>query len=110
MITRGMLARVFGLLMMLPACFGGSCRSASDGAARKASLGDQTRKKSAVTPEIIEKAEEILKQNPEAAIGSDFRFNLRGKRYTARIEQHENGTGDPSRPPGKHKGVTVYED
>lgn len=106
-----MTTRILGLLILLPGCVGGSCQGPSAGAPVKASLNDsQTRKKAPITPEVVEKAEEILKQNPEAAIGSDFRFDLHGKRYIARIEQHENASADPSRPAGKHKGVTVYED
>jgi hypothetical protein len=26
----------------------------------------------------------------------------------ARIEEHDNASGSASRPPGRHKGVTVY--
>ena len=111
MITRAVTTRILGLLILLPACLGGRCQSSSDGSARKASLADTvTQKKASMTPEIIAKAEQILKENPEAAIGTEFRFKLRGKSYIGRIEQHENESGDPSRPPGKHKGVTVYED
>lgn|GEM_PF-3504360 len=106
-----MIVRVLGVLILLPGWLGNSCQNASDGAARQPALGStQLRKKAPITPEIIEKAEQILQENPEAAVGSEFRFNVRGKRYTARIETHENPSGDPSRPPGKHKGVTVYEE
>jgi hypothetical protein len=34
---------------------------------------------------------------------------LNGRDDAARFEEHENAEGAPDRPPGKHKGVTVYE-
>jgi hypothetical protein len=66
-------------------------------------------KKAEVTPELAEKARALLEEQPDAALGTTVRFRLNGKDYVARFEEHENTEGDPKRPPGKHKGVTVYE-
>lgn len=71
--------------------------------------GAATRKKAALTPALAERAATLLREHPDATIGSELRFTLRGKTYTARFEEHENTSGNPARPPGKHKGVTVYE-
>lgn len=105
------ISRARPAVLLLLGCLACNCQSASEAAERRPSLEGTavTRKKAAPTPEIIEKAEEILRKNPEAALGSEYRFELGGKRYTARMEQHENVSGNPKRPPGKHKGVTVYE-
>lgn len=66
-------------------------------------------KKAEVTPELAEKAREILEAETDAPLGKTIPFTLNGKDYIARIEEHDNEEGDPERPPGKHKGVTVYE-
>lgn len=62
-----------------------------------------------MTPAIIAASEKLLNEHGDAPIGSEHTLTADGKRYIARIEEHENPSGDPSRPPGKHKGVTVYE-
>lgn len=66
-------------------------------------------KKAEPTPEIIDKAEQILRANADAEYGKEIPFQLNGKRYVARVEEHDNSTNEPGRPRGKHKGVTVYE-
>lgn len=66
-------------------------------------------KKAEPTPEIIQKAEEILRSNEDAPYGREIPFRLNGKRYVARVEEHDNSTNEPGRPQGKHKGITVYE-
>lgn len=66
-------------------------------------------RKAEVTPALAEKAEELLKENSDADIGKEFPFELDGKRYVGRMEVHDNPTGNPDRPAGKHKGITVYE-
>jgi len=65
-------------------------------------------KKAEVSPAITQKATEILNANPDAPIGSEHPFTHDGKRYVGRIEEHDNPTGEPGRPAGKHRGVTVY--
>jgi hypothetical protein len=65
--------------------------------------------KAEVTPALAKKAEELLREHADAAIGSEYRFTLGGRGYVGRIEEHDNPTGEADRPPGKHKGVTVYE-
>ncbi|HKO46312.1 MAG TPA: hypothetical protein VJV79_01230 [Polyangiaceae bacterium] len=64
--------------------------------------------KAEVTPALAQKAEGILRANEGAAIGAEIPFTLEGRRYVARIEEHDNSGGDPGHPSGKHKGVTVY--
>jgi hypothetical protein len=86
----------------------GCSREAEANAGGKAAPG-QLERKAEVTPALAQKAEELLKENADAAIGSRIPFSLDGRRYIARIEEHENFAGEPERPPGKHKGVTVYE-
>jgi hypothetical protein len=67
-----------------------------------------TRRPAEITPEIVTKATEILWANDSAKVGTEFPFDLNGKHYIARMEMHENLDGDPGRPPGEHKGMTVY--
>lgn len=69
---------------------------------------EPTARKADPTPEVIARAESILREHPDAAIGTEFPFQLNGKRYVARVEEHDNPEGKPGRPSGKHKGVTVY--
>jgi hypothetical protein len=67
------------------------------------------RRKAPVTPEIIAASQAILNEHADAPLGSEFPIQIEGKKYVARIEAHDNPTGSPGRPPGKHRGVTVYE-
>jgi hypothetical protein len=61
-----------------------------------------------LTDELMRASERILEQNADAPIGAEVPFSHGGRRYVARIEEHENTTNNPNRPPGKHKGVTVF--
>ncbi len=63
-----------------------------------------------LTPGLIAKSEDLLRKHGHAPLGTEYRFQLDGRRYVARIEEHDNSGGDPGRPQGKHKGVTVYDD
>ncbi len=78
------------------------------GCNRAVAAADPPERKAEVTPAIEKKANEILRANADAAIGSEHPFTHEGKRYVGRIEEHENSSGNPNRPPGKHRGVTVY--
>jgi hypothetical protein len=69
----------------------------------------ETRRKAPVTLEIIAASKRLLEERAGAPIGSEFPLDVAGKRYLARIEEHDNEEGSPERPAGKHKGVTVYE-
>jgi hypothetical protein len=60
------------------------------------------------TPPIVAKADEILRAHPSAELGSEFPFEIDGRKYVARVEEHDNQNGDPNRPIGPHKGITVY--
>jgi hypothetical protein len=66
------------------------------------------RKIAAVTPAIIAEADKILRTHPDAPMGAEFPFEVGGKKYVGRLEQHDNPDGDPTRPQGQHKGITVY--
>jgi hypothetical protein len=63
-----------------------------------------------ITPEVVAKAEEILWADASSDFGKEVPFVVRGHRYIARFEWHDNPDGDPDRPQGRHKGVTVYDD
>ena len=67
-----------------------------------------TRRPAEITPQIVAKATELLWANDSAKIGTEFSFDMNGKRYVARIEMHDNPDGDPERPQGEHKGMTIY--
>jgi hypothetical protein len=97
---------VAGLALACSKDVGASARNDSPTSpAPAAGLG----KKAEVTPELAEKARTILEAQPGAPLGTTVPFRLNGKDYVARFEEHENVEGDPNRPPGRHKGVTVYE-
>jgi hypothetical protein len=103
---RKALLLIAGLALACSRDVGASARqSASASPAPTPGLG----KKAEVTPALAEKARSILEAQPEAALGTTVPFTLNGKPFIARFEEHENVEGDPGRPPGKHKGVTVYE-
>jgi hypothetical protein len=100
---RALVLVIFSLLL------GCSRAEANRGAAGKALAPFEGGRKAEVTPALAQKAEELLREHADAAIGSEYRFTLDGQRYVGRIEEHDNPTGEADRPAGKHKGVTVYE-
>jgi hypothetical protein len=100
-----------GCILLLLASVGCSRSSEAEGRSAHEPTGavsSPTQQKAEVTPELTRRAEQILKENEGAAIGAEIPFSMNGRRYVARIEEHENAEGDPGRPAGKHKGVTVY--
>jgi hypothetical protein len=62
-----------------------------------------------VSPALARRAEAILLDNREKPVGTAIPFTQNGRRYLARIEMHDNPENNPARPPGRHKGITVYE-
>jgi hypothetical protein len=74
----------------------------------KGDVSAPSQRKAEVTPELARKAEEILRENEAAGLGTEIPFVFDGRRYVARIEEHDNPSGEPGRPQGKHKGLTVY--
>jgi hypothetical protein len=110
------------LLAWLAIALGGGCHTAPTlGAEASALLPSETaaasslapspsakRRPTETTPEVVAKATEILWANASAMVGTEFPFELNGKHYIARMEMHDNPDGDPGRPQGEHKGVTVY--
>ena len=77
-------------------------------AVSSATIRPATRRPADITPQIIAKATELLWANDSAQIGTEFPFDMNGKRYVARMEMHDNPDGDPDRPQGEHKGMTIY--
>lgn len=69
----------------------------------------ETRKKAPITPAIIAASKKVLEKHHHAALGTEVPIVVEGRAYVARIEEHDNASGSPSRPPGKHRGVTVYQ-
>ena len=104
-----------GAALLLAACDRAPGRSSLGEAPAVAAIAPQReggasreRKIAEVTPEIAAKASEILRANPGAQLGAEFPFAIAGRSYVARVEEHDNPEGDPDRPPGRHKGITVY--
>lgn len=60
------------------------------------------------SPEVVRRASELLAKHGDAPVGAEIPFELDGRRYVARVEIHDNPDGSPGRPPGEHKGITVY--
>jgi hypothetical protein len=102
------LMRAF-ILVIFSLLIGCSRAEANGGAEAKALAPREGGRKAEVTPALAKKAEELLREHADAAIGSEYPFTLDGRRYVGRIEEHDNPTGEADRPAGKHKGVTVYE-
>jgi hypothetical protein len=61
-----------------------------------------------MTPEIAQRAREILDGNRDAAFGTEVPFEIDGHSYVGRIEEHYHEPGGPKKPWGRHRGVTVY--
>jgi len=61
-----------------------------------------------MTPEIAQRAREILDANRDAAFGTEVPFEIDGHPYIGRIEEHYHEPGGPRKPWGRHRGVTVY--
>lgn len=62
-----------------------------------------------VTRELEQKADEVLKANGDSPIGTELPFELDGRRYVARIEEHYRAPESAAAgPKGPHRGVTVY--
>jgi hypothetical protein len=100
----------------LPGCEGGRAEAASalkapnhHGTKRAHAGSPETRQKAEPAEELITASKKLLAEHADAPIGSEFPISVGGKRYVARIEAHDNPGNEPGRPPGKHKGVTVYK-
>ena len=61
-----------------------------------------------VTPAIERRASEILSEHAHDPLGTEVPFEIEGRSYVAKIEQHYHEPGGPRRPWGHHRGVTVY--
>jgi hypothetical protein len=61
-----------------------------------------------MTPEIAQRAREILDGHRDVAFGTEVPFEIDGQGYIGRIEEHYHEPGGPRRPWGRHRGVTVY--
>jgi hypothetical protein len=60
-----------------------------------------------LTPELIRKAEDMLR-NHEKPLGTQVLVENRDKTYVARFEWHYTYDSDPNRPQSWHKGITLY--
>jgi hypothetical protein len=60
------------------------------------------------TPEIAQRAREILDANRDAPFGTEVPLEIDGRSYVGRIEEHYHEPGGPRRPWGRHRGITVY--
>jgi hypothetical protein len=62
-----------------------------------------------VSAAVLQKASEVLKEHADKPLGTEVPFELEGRRYVARVEEHfrEPGSAEPG-PKGEHRGVTVY--
>ncbi|HLV21680.1 MAG TPA: hypothetical protein VKZ49_12385 [Polyangiaceae bacterium] len=102
---------------LLPLLTGCSQEDASRRSASKPSLVPPVRSAPAtprrlasdeLTPALGDKAEQILQANPDAQLGTEIPFELGGRRYLARIEEHYHPPGGERRPWGPHKGVSLF--
>ena len=83
-------------------------RVGRDDAPRTPAALKETGRKAETSPEVVERAERILAEHGDAPVGTEIPFVLNGTRYVARVEIHDNPGASPGRPPGEHKGITVY--
>jgi len=58
--------------------------------------------------EIAQRARQILDENADAPFGTEVPFEIDGRSYVGRIEEHYHEPGGPRQPWGPHRGVTVY--
>ena len=61
-----------------------------------------------LSPAIIGQAKRILDEHSDEPFGYEVPFELEGKRYIGRIEEHYHPPGSTEGPNGEHVGVTVY--
>jgi hypothetical protein len=61
-----------------------------------------------VSSRVAEAARRVLNEHAAAPYGTLIAIEVDGVRYVARIEQHHAEPGEPGRPAGAHKGVTLY--
>ena len=64
-------------------------------------------KQEELSEDLMRVSERLLERHADEPIGTEVPFSHGGRRYVGRIEQHDNTTNDPNRPPGKHKGITL---
>ena len=82
--------------------------SRDDASRQQAGSLAATSQKAPTSPEIVDRAAKILAEHANEPVGTEIPFTLNGRRYVARLELHHNPDGSSERPPGQHKGVTVY--
>ena len=61
-----------------------------------------------LTPDIIDAAQRILAEHKDDPLGTEVPFELEGRRYVGRLEEHYHPPGSDEGPIGEHVGVTVY--
>ena len=79
--------------------------------ARAQALGLETYRRvreNEVTAGLRDEAIGILKQHRHEPYGSEYPFELGGRRYIGAIEQHYHPPGGPLKPWGYHPGVSLF--
>jgi hypothetical protein len=65
-------------------------------------------KGSEMTVPVVKKAREIINANYKKPFGTEIDFEIDGKKYVGRIEQHYHPPGGELRPWGLHPGCSLY--
>jgi hypothetical protein len=65
-------------------------------------------KQTEVTPELTQKAKDILREHGRDPYGTKVPFETGGTNYMAVIEQHYHEPGGPLKPWGYHHGVSLF--
>ena len=61
-----------------------------------------------MTPALVIKANEIIREHHKKDFGTNIFFEIEGKRYVGRIEEHYHPPGGELRPWGKHPGCSLF--
>jgi hypothetical protein len=61
-----------------------------------------------VTAVLASEAKRLLALHHAAPYGSEYPFEVDGRRYLARLEQHYHEPGGPLKPWGYHPGISLF--
>jgi len=65
-------------------------------------------KNSEMTVAVVKKAREIINENYKKPFGTEIAFEMNGKHFVGRIEQHYHPPGGELHPWGYHPGCSLY--
>ena len=65
-------------------------------------------KNAEMTVPVVKKARQIIDQNYKKPLGYEVEFEIEGKHFVGRVEQHYHPPGGELRPWGYHKGCSLY--